>query len=40
MEQPAQQIATAECVTVTEVVRESLLPLVGTRGLNIEKTQY
>lgn len=37
MEQLAQQIATAEGVTVTEVVRESLLSLAGIRGLVAKK---
>lgn len=37
MEQLAQQIANAEGVTVTEVVRESLLSLAGMRGLVAKK---
>lgn len=37
MEELAQQIATAEGVTVTEVVRESLVSLAGMRGLETKK---
>ena len=37
MEQLAQQIATAEGITVTEAVRESLISLAGMRGLNTKK---
>jgi hypothetical protein len=37
MERLAQQLATAEGVTVTEVVRESLLSLAGMRGLVTQK---
>ncbi len=37
MEQLAQQIATAEGVTITEVVRESLISLAGMRGLDTKK---
>jgi hypothetical protein len=37
MEQLAQQLATAEGVTVREVVRESLLSLAGIRGLTTNK---
>ena len=37
MEQLAQQLATAEGVTVREVVRESLLSLAGIRGLTTKK---
>jgi len=37
MEQLAQQLANAEGVTVTEVVRESLLSLAGIRGLTAKK---
>lgn len=36
-EQLAQQIAQAEGVSVTEVVRESLLSLAGIRGLITKK---
>ena len=38
MEQLAQQLANAEGVTVTEVVRESLLSLAGIRGLTAKKS--
>lgn len=37
MEQLAQQLAKAEGLTVTEVVRESLLSLAGIRGLAAKK---
>ncbi|MBK6906528.1 MAG: type II toxin-antitoxin system VapB family antitoxin [Rhodocyclaceae bacterium] len=37
MEQLAQQLAKAEGVTITEVVRESLLSLAGLRGLATRK---
>ena len=37
MELLAQQLANAEGVTVTEVVRESLLSLAGIRGLKAQK---
>lgn len=37
MEQLAQQLANAKGVTVTEVVRESLLSLAGIRGLTAKK---
>lgn len=37
MEELAQQMATAEGVTVTEVVRESLVSLAGMRGLETKK---
>lgn len=37
MEQLARQLAKAEGVTVTEVVRESLLSLAGMRGLTAKK---
>ena len=37
MEQLAQQLAKAEGVSVTEVVRESLLSLAGIRGLVSKK---
>ena len=37
MERLAQQLAKAEGVTVTEVVRESLLSLAGIRGLVAKK---
>lgn len=37
MERLAQQIAKAEGVSVTEVVRESLLSLAGLRGLTAKK---
>jgi hypothetical protein len=37
MERLAQQIATAEGVTVTEVVHQSLLSLAGLRGLVARK---
>jgi hypothetical protein len=38
MERLAQQIAQAEGVTVTEVVRESLLSLAGMRGFVAKKS--
>lgn len=38
MEQLAQQIAKAEGVSVTEVMRESLLSLAGIRGLAAKKS--
>lgn len=37
MEQLAQQIAQAEGVSITEVVRESLLSLAGVRGVIAKK---
>jgi hypothetical protein len=37
MERLAQQIATAEGVSVTEVVRESLLSLASLRGLTAKR---
>ncbi len=37
MEQLAQQLAKAEGVTITEVVRESLLSLAGIRGVVAKK---
>jgi hypothetical protein len=38
MERLAEQIAVADGVSVTEVLRESLLSLAGTRGLAAHKT--
>ena len=38
MERLAQQIATAEGITVTEAVRESLLSLASVRGLGAKKS--
>jgi hypothetical protein len=37
MERLAQQLAVAQGVTITEVVRESLLSLAGMRGLVAKK---
>jgi hypothetical protein len=37
LEQLAQRIATAEGVTITEVVRESLVSLADIRGLSTQK---
>jgi hypothetical protein len=37
MERLAQQLAVAQGVTITEVVRESLLSLAGRRGLVAKK---
>lgn len=38
MEQLAQKIAKAEGVSVTEVIRESLLSLAGIRGIAAKKS--